>query len=42
MKSQTQILTLSSTEQKLSFPHPFKDQTSKIPTRFQTWPLGNN
>ena len=27
-------------DQKCNFPHPFTDQTSKIHTRFQTWPLG--
>ena len=27
---------------KCHFPHPFSDQTSKIHTRFQTWPLGRN
>ena len=27
---------------KYNFPHPFSDQTSKIHTRFQTWPLGRN
>ena len=25
-----------------NYPHPFSDQTSKIHTRFQTWPLGRN
>ena len=29
-------------DQKCNFPHPFTDQTSKIHTRFQTWPLGRN
>ena len=29
-------------DQKSNFPHPFSDQTSKIHTRFQTWPLGGN
>ena len=24
------------------FPHSFSDQTSKIHTRFHTWPLGRN
>ena len=36
-----QILTRFQT-QKCNFPHPFSDQTSKIHTRFQTWPLGRN
>ena len=36
-----QILTLFQTK-KCNFPHPFSDQTSKIHTRFQTWPLGRN
>ena len=27
---------------KCNLPHPFSDQTSKIHTRFQTWPLGRN
>ena len=27
---------------KYNFPHPFSDQTSKIHTCFQTWPLGTN
>ena len=27
---------------KCNFPHPFSDQTSKIHTRFQTWPLSRN
>ena len=27
---------------KYNFAHPFSDQTSKIHTRFQTWPLGRN
>ena len=27
---------------KCYFPHPFSDQTSKIHTHFQTWPLGRN
>ena len=36
-----QILTLFQTK-KCHFPHPFSDQTSKIHTRFQTWPLGRN
>ena len=27
---------------KCIFPHPFSDQTSKINTRFQTWPLARN
>ena len=29
-------------DQKCHFPHPFSDQTSKIHTRFQTWPVGSN
>ena len=33
-----QILTRFQTK-KCNFPHPFSDQTSKIHTRFQTWPL---
>ena len=36
-----QILTWFQTK-KCIFPHPFSDQTSKIHTRFQTWPLGRN
>ena len=36
-----QIQTLFQTK-KYNFPHPFSDQTSKIHTRFQTWPLGRN
>ena len=36
-----QIMTRFQTK-KCTFPHPFSDQTSKIPTRFQTWPLGRN
>ena len=28
--------------QKCHFPHPFLDQTSKIHTCFQTWPVGRN
>ena len=35
------ILTLFQNK-KCNFPHPFSDQTSKIHTRFQTWPLGRN
>ena len=35
------ILTLFQTK-KCNFPHPFSDQTSKIHTRFQIWPLGRN
>ena len=35
------ILTRFQTK-KCNFPHPFSDQTSKIHTRFQTWPLGRN
>ena len=31
-----------SDRRKCYFPHPFSDQTSKIHTRFQTWPLGRN
>ena len=27
-------------DQRCHFPHPFSDQTSKIHTRIQTWPLG--
>ena len=27
---------------KCHFPDPYSDQTSKIYTRFQTWPLGSN
>ena len=27
-------------DQKCNFPLPFSDRTSKIHTRFQTWPLG--
>ena len=29
-------------DRKMSFPELFSDQTSKIHTRFQTWPLGRN
>ena len=36
-----QILTLFQNK-KCNFPHPFSDQTSKIHTRFKTWPLGRN
>ena len=36
-----QILTLFQTK-KCNFPHPFSDQTSKIHTCFQTWPLRRN
>ena len=36
-----QILTLIS-DQKCNFLHPFSDQTFKIHTRFQTWPLSRN
>ena len=36
-----QILTQFQTK-KYNFPHPFADQTSKIHTDFQTWPLGRN
>ena len=36
-----QILTRFQTK-KCNFSHPFSDQTSKIHTRFQTWPLGRN
>ena len=36
-----QILNLFKTK-KCNFPHLFLDQTSKIHTRFQTWPLGRN
>ena len=36
-----QILDLFQTK-KCHFPDPFSDQTSKIHTRFQTWPLGRN
>ena len=35
------LLTLFQTK-KCVFPHPFSDQTSKIHTHFQTWPLGRN
>ena len=35
------IPTLFQTK-KCHFPEPFSDQTSKIHTRFQTWPLGRN
>ena len=40
-RSVLRILTLFQTKQR-HFPHPFSDQTSKIHTRFQTWPLGRN
>ena len=36
-----QMLTQFQTK-KFNFPHPFSDQTSKIHTRFETWPLGRN
>ena len=36
-----QILTLLQTKT-CHFPHLFSDQTSKIHTRFRTWPLGRN
>ena len=36
-----QVLTLFQTKQ-CHFPHLFSDQTAKIHTRFQTWPLGRN
>ena len=36
-----QILTLFQTK-RCNFPHPFSDQTSKIHTRFQNWPLRRN
>ena len=36
-----QILALF-TAKKCHLQHPFSDQTSKIHTRFQTWPLGGN
>ena len=36
-----QILTLLQTK-KCHFPPQFSDQTSKIHTRFQIWPLGRN
>ena len=36
-----QILTRFQTK-KCNFPDPFSDHTSKIQTRFQTWPLGGN
>jgi len=36
-----QILTIFQTKT-CNFPHPFSDQTSKIHTCFQTWPLGRN
>ena len=36
-----QILTRFQTK-KCNFPHHFSDQTSKIHTGFQTWPLGRN
>ena len=29
-------------DQKWNFPHAFSNQTSKIQTRFLTWPLGRN
>ena len=37
-----QILTLYISTKKYHFLHPFSDQTSKIQTIFQTWPLGGN
>ena len=40
-RSVLQILTRFQTK-KCNFPYPFSDQTSKIHTRFQTWPLGRN
>ena len=36
-----QILTLFQ-RKKCNFPHPFSDQTSKIHTGFQIWPLVRN
>ena len=36
-----QILTVFQTK-RCNFPDLFSDQTSKIHTRFQTWPLGRN
>ena len=36
-----QILTQFQTK-KCNFPHRFSDQTSKILTRFETWPLYRN
>ena len=36
-----QMLTLFQTKN-CHFSHPFSDQTSKIQTRFQIWPLGRN
>ena len=36
-----QILTLFQTKN-CNFPHLFSDQSSKIHTHFQTWPLGRN
>ena len=38
-RSVLQILTLFQTKT-CHFPHPFSDLTSKIHTRFQTWPFG--
>ena len=35
------VLTLFQTKE-CNFPHSFSDQTSKIHTLFQTWPLGRN
>ena len=37
-----EILTRFQTKKYTDFPHPFSDQTCKIHTRFQTWPLGRN
>ena len=37
-----QILTLFQTKKCHIFPYLFSDQTSKIHTHFQTWPLGRN
>ena len=36
-----QILTRFQTK-KCNFPYPFSDQSSKLHTRFHTWPLGGN
>ena len=36
-----QILTLAISDHKCHFPHPFSNQTCKIHTRFQTWPLSS-
>ena len=36
------LIRFQTKKKKCNFPHPFSDWTSKIHTRFQTWPLGRN